>query len=265
MHQLQAQHIFTRPPHLSMPDRPPPSTAAIALATAILGVLAGYFFAQASSLGLFSSSSPSARASKRGNAPKKSWPNSYDVTLHPDSSDEELMKGLRADSGGGNDSSGVETEDDGTGLKAFEGYRDECKLVLVVRTDLGMQRGISIPRFFSPPSPFKINTELSRQPFSQVKSPPNAPTPLYPTTASLSPIRTSPPSSAAGSQPARPKLPFRPLFISLAMMMEGWKKGMGAGRPGSTSCEHRRGIWACVLQLCTMQDAHRSRRGVRQC
>lgn len=135
-----------------MPDRPPPSTAAIALATAILGALAGYFFAQASSLGLFSSASPSSvRASKRSNAPKKSWPNSYDVTLHPDSSDEELMKGLRADSGGGDDSSGVETEDDGTGLKAFEGYRDECKLVLVVRTDLGMQRGISIPRFFFPP------------------------------------------------------------------------------------------------------------------
>ncbi|MCJ1424523.1 hypothetical protein MMC29_002411 [Sticta canariensis] len=128
-----------------MPDRPPPSTAAIALTTAILGVLAGYFFAQASSLGLFSSSSSSSsssvRASERGNVPKKSWPNSYDVILHPDSSDEELLKGLRADSGGGDDSSEEETDDDGTVLRAFEGDRDECKLVLVVRTDLGMQKG----------------------------------------------------------------------------------------------------------------------------
>lgn len=126
-----------------MPDRPPPSTAAIALATAILGVLAGYFFAQASSLGLFSSSPPppSGRTSKKGSAPKKSWPNSYDVTLHPDSSDEELMKGLRGDSGGEEESSEEEAQEDGTGLRAFEGNWDECKMVLVVRTDLGMQKG----------------------------------------------------------------------------------------------------------------------------
>lgn len=132
-----------------MPERPPPSTAAIALATAILGVLAGYLFAQASSLGLFSSSSSSfsPRASKSDSAPKKSWPNSYDVTLHPDSSDEELMKGLRGDNGGGDESSEEDMEEDGRGLKAFEGDRDECKLVLVVRTDLGMQKGISIPHF----------------------------------------------------------------------------------------------------------------------
>ena len=136
-----------------MPDRTPPSTAAIALATAILGVLAGYFFAQASSLGFFSSTSPSssARASKSRTVPKKSWPNSYDVTLHPDSSDEELMKGLRGDSGSGGESSEVEAEEDGTGLKAFEGERDDYKMVLVVRTDLGMQKGFSIHHFFSYP------------------------------------------------------------------------------------------------------------------
>ncbi|MCJ1462449.1 hypothetical protein MMC07_001050 [Pseudocyphellaria aurata] len=132
-----------------MPERPPPSTAAIALATAILGGLVGYFFAQASSLGIFSSSSSSSspKASKSSSAPKKSWPNSYDVTLHPDTSDEELMKGLRGDSGGGDESSDEETEDDGTGLKAFEGDREECKLVLVVRTDLGMQKGIAFHHF----------------------------------------------------------------------------------------------------------------------
>lgn len=61
------------------------------------------------------------------------------------------MKGLRGDSGGEEESSEEEAQEDGTGLRAFEGNWDDCKLVLVVRTDLGMQKGISIPRFFSSP------------------------------------------------------------------------------------------------------------------
>lgn len=56
------------------------------------------------------------------------------------------MKGLRGDKG-----SEEEVEEDGTGLRAFEGNWDESKLVLVVRTDLGMQKGIWIPHFLSSP------------------------------------------------------------------------------------------------------------------
>ncbi len=33
-------------------------------------------------------------------------------------------------------------EEEGGELKAFEGNREECKLVLVVRTDLGMGKGM---------------------------------------------------------------------------------------------------------------------------
>lgn len=112
----------------SFQDRPPPSTAAIALATAIITGLGGYFLGQARSLGLFGSS-------KKG----ESWPNSYDVDVQYDSSDEELMKSLR----GGKDDDSDEEQGE---LSNFEGNKEECKLVLVVRTDLGMSKGTFILR-----------------------------------------------------------------------------------------------------------------------
>lgn len=123
----------------SLPDRLPPSTTSYVVATAILAVSIGYFIGQASSLGLFSS--PKSKSSS-----KTSWPNSYDVTIHPDSSDEELMTHLR---GNGEkevkDTEDEDSEDEELGqegeLKAFEGNKEECKLVLVARTDLGMGKG----------------------------------------------------------------------------------------------------------------------------
>lgn len=110
----------------SLPDRPPPSTAAIALATAIVTGLGGYFLGQARSLGLFS-------GSKKG----ESWPNSYDVNVQYDSSDEELMKNLKGENADDSD------EEQGE-LSSFGGNKEECKLVLVVRTDLGMSKGMFI-------------------------------------------------------------------------------------------------------------------------
>ena len=121
----------------SLPERPPPSTTSYILATAILCIAGGYFIGQASFLGLFSGSNKKTRGGG-----KKSWPNSYDVTVHPDSSDEELMTQLK----GGQASKSEEDEDSeesgGGELKAFEGNKEECKMVLVVRTDLGMGKGV---------------------------------------------------------------------------------------------------------------------------
>lgn len=117
-------------------ENPVPSTAAIALATGILCALGGYLLGQASSLGLFGSGT-------RKNGAKSSWPNSYDVTIHPDSSDEELMKTLKGD--GAPDSEDDVSEDENQGeLKAFADNKEECKLILVVRTDLGMTKGWSL-------------------------------------------------------------------------------------------------------------------------
>ena len=129
----------------SLSDRPPPSTTSYVIATAILAVSIGYFIGQASSLGLFSS----AKSKSTG---KKSWPNSYDVTVHPDSSDEELMthlngKGAKVIEDSEEGESEDENEEEESELKAFEGSREECKLVLVVRTDLGMGKGtIATPK-----------------------------------------------------------------------------------------------------------------------
>ena len=132
-----------------------PTTASVALATAILSLATGYLIGTGSSLGLFGR--PSAKAAKK--KPSKSWPNSYDVTIHPDSSDEELMEQLGR-GGGGNvnqrtEIKDSEDEDDESNdddeavevgeLSTFEGNREECKLVLVVRTDLGMGKGPSFP------------------------------------------------------------------------------------------------------------------------
>ena len=119
-------------------DRIPPSTAAIAIATAIIAALGGYFIGQGASLGIFSGKTSSG---------KKSWPNSYDVTVHPDSSDEELMESLK---GGQQENEEGSVEDEGElvesgKLASFEGNKEECKLVLVVRTDLGMGKGRTFP------------------------------------------------------------------------------------------------------------------------
>ena len=118
---------MTSPPFPHV-DRPPPTTAAIVIATAILAGVAGFFIGQGSSLGLFLSSSSSASRSE----PRKSWPNSYDVKVHADSSDD-----------GGEDAEAEDDDDNGDDgeLATFEDNTDEVKLVLVVRTDLGMGKG----------------------------------------------------------------------------------------------------------------------------
>ncbi|GFF26820.1 peptidyl-tRNA hydrolase Pth2 [Aspergillus udagawae] len=100
-------------------DRIPPSTTAYVIATAILAGITGYFIGQGASLGLFSSANE-----------KEGWPNSYNVKVPQHSSDEE-------DEDYEDDS---EEEGDGGELANFDDD-EEVKLVLVVRTDLGMTKG----------------------------------------------------------------------------------------------------------------------------
>ncbi|KAL8635165.1 MAG: hypothetical protein Q9228_007318 [Teloschistes exilis] len=136
----------------SLTNSTPPSTLSIVIGTAILAITLGYFIGQGSSLGLFSSAKPTTNNKSRKNKknPRKSWPNSYDVTIHPDSSDEEVFKQIRgADLGisseeSSKDSSSekeVELGQKQGELNQFEGNKEECKLVLVVRGDLGMGKG----------------------------------------------------------------------------------------------------------------------------
>lgn len=104
-------------------DRTSPTTAAYVIATAIVAGVTGYFIGQGASLGLFRE--------------KQGWPNGYDVKVHKDSSDEE-------DDGEESAEDESEEEDEGNGeeLAAFKENEEEVKLVLVVRTDLGMTKGM---------------------------------------------------------------------------------------------------------------------------
>lgn len=128
-----------------MADKAPPSLMAAAIATGILGLVAGYFLGSGSSIGLFDTKTGNPRdtESKKSKV-KKSWPNNYDVDVQAgsDTSDEEFIKAIRTE---GNDSDADEDmdseDDDGKELKGFEDTREEVKLVLAVRTDLGMTKG----------------------------------------------------------------------------------------------------------------------------
>jgi PTH2 family peptidyl-tRNA hydrolase len=92
-------------------DRGPPSAAAIAIGSSIVAIVTGYFLGRASSIGVF------------GRSPSVSGEDDDDEDA--DISDAE---------------SETPTEDLGE-LKAFPGSTEECKLVLAVRTDLGMTKG----------------------------------------------------------------------------------------------------------------------------
>ena len=98
-------------------DRGPPSTANIALATAIVSGLAGYYLGQAKSIGLFGKSSTRVPPGEKEDS---------------DISDAESADGDEEDD---------DVQDLGE-LKSFAGSSEECKLVLVVRTDLGMTKGM---------------------------------------------------------------------------------------------------------------------------
>jgi hypothetical protein len=102
----------------SIQDRPPPTTAAIAMACALIAGVTGYFIGQASTIGFF------------GGIQRAKPSVSKDEIEDSDSSS--------------NGDAGEEMED-GQELKSFTGNNEECKLVLVVRTDLGMTKGTSIP------------------------------------------------------------------------------------------------------------------------
>lgn len=103
-------------------DRVPPTTTAYVIATGIIAGVVGYFIGQGASLGLFHE--------------KKSWPNSYDVKVHRDSSDEE------GDDEEGESEDDSEEEGNGEELAQFKDNSEEVKMVLVIRTDLGMTKGM---------------------------------------------------------------------------------------------------------------------------
>ena len=106
-HQSATLHFY------AMQESAQPSTANVAAACAILAGVTGYFIGTAKSLGLFGGSPISEPAPQR-KSEKAQQPEA-------ESSDE---------------------EDDDTAPAEFPGHTEECKMVLVVRTDLGMTKGM---------------------------------------------------------------------------------------------------------------------------
>ncbi|EEQ33654.1 putative peptidyl-tRNA hydrolase [Microsporum canis] len=95
---------------MALPVDRPSSTAALVIATSILTGVIGYYIGQGASIGIFSSTPSHAQKNK---------------SIEDESDGEE-----------------DEDEDEAEGeLATFEGNTDEVKLVLVVRTDLGMGKG----------------------------------------------------------------------------------------------------------------------------
>jgi hypothetical protein len=95
-----------------------PTTASYIIATAIVAGVTGYFIGQGSSLGIFGTDvSPS---KKHGSIATR--------------------KEIGEDSESESDGSDEEENQEGV-LATFEGNTEEVKLVLVVRTDLGMGKG----------------------------------------------------------------------------------------------------------------------------
>ena len=92
--------------------------------------------------------------SSKSSRTKKSWPNSYDVQIHRGSSDEED----NSDEDEDEDEDEEDEEGEGKELKDFSNTTDEVKLVLVVRTDLGMSKG-----YIHVPFPFRsIETPMQK-------------------------------------------------------------------------------------------------------
>jgi PTH2 family peptidyl-tRNA hydrolase len=104
-------------------DRGPPSAAAIAIGSAIVAGITGYFLGQASSIGLFGktdSRTPAARLTQREGVAK---PDDAETQSDDDDDDDSDVQDLGE-------------------LQTFPGNTEECKLVLVVRSDLGKQKSI---------------------------------------------------------------------------------------------------------------------------
>ncbi len=140
-----------------MADRSAPTAMAVLISTAILSLITGYMLGIGSSLGLIPnpfSQSPGASA-----AAKRTKTSNYD---DEEESSEEEVDGILLDHAP-NWANG-EAADLRDGLKvvkkeakpAWENSAEECKLVLVVRTDLGMTKGTT-----SPPIPVSTSRRSS--------------------------------------------------------------------------------------------------------
>lgn len=136
-----------------MADRPQPTPVAMIIGTAIISVLTGYMLGMASSLGFL----PNPFGTPEVVAGRKTKTSNYDD--EEETSEEEIDDVLLDHAPNW---ANAEEADRRDGLRTpvkpaeekvekrvekqdWENSKEECKLVLVVRTDLGMTKGIILP------------------------------------------------------------------------------------------------------------------------
>jgi hypothetical protein len=152
-----------------MADRGPPSSTAVLISTAILSLITGYMLGIGSSLGLFPN--PFLQTREARVASKRMKTSNYD---DEEESSEEEVDGILLDhapnwvNGEAADvRDGLKVVRKEEKLQQWENSMEECKLVLVVRTDLGMTKGVST---HSPPCPIH-GLPLTVSPHRQNRSP----------------------------------------------------------------------------------------------
>ena len=118
---------------MAAPPQSPPSTLSLIIGASLVAGVIGFFIGQASSLGLLPSLSTSKRKRRSKSSSKAG---TVDLTDRKD-----------GDSNGSESESDSASEDDIGELKSFADQGNECKMTLVVRTDLGMSKGMSFPLY----------------------------------------------------------------------------------------------------------------------
>lgn len=125
-------------------NRDPPTTVAYCIATAILAALGGYFLGQASSLGLLGDDAPKR---KRQETDISEPTNTKTVQEDPAKEVQAELENESDDSENDQDPDEADQQQD---LLGFEDTgNEECKLVLVVRTDLGMTKGTDLLAYYA--------------------------------------------------------------------------------------------------------------------
>jgi hypothetical protein len=171
------QHAQPRPRHLNLSTstqlitaiitmaelRAPPTPLAMIVGTAIIAGVSGYMIGIASSLGLISNPFITKEPRRRGISNYDDEEESEEEDI-----DESILdhapnwaNGLEADKRDGLRATAAgraEARKEEVAKTGWEDSNEECKLVLVVRTDLGMTKGLSL--FFYTPS---FTDDLDRQ------------------------------------------------------------------------------------------------------
>jgi PTH2 family peptidyl-tRNA hydrolase len=140
---------------MAMADRAPPTPLATLIGTVIVAGLSGYMIGIASSLGFlpipFMPRTPKARGIANYDDEEESEDEDIDESILDHAPN--WANGLEADKRDGlRVVPTPEQKEEAVEKSAWEGSTEECKLVLVVRTDLGMTKGLhpsSFPHDYS--------------------------------------------------------------------------------------------------------------------